>query len=95
MKGKEVLLLGLFAILAIIGLVLMFKFSVTGMMARPALPPEIQQMERGAGIIGKAPPELILHESNIPHYKTQEPYYMEGHALKDTPQTWLKHEMSE
>ena len=91
MKGKEFFLLGLFAILAIIGLVLMIKMSATGMMARPALPAEIQEMERGAGVIGKTP-ELV-HPDVAYEYYSSEIYYMDNHAIQDMPQVWQKHEM--
>ena len=77
-KQISLIILGIVAIIAIVGLVLLFKASaVTGEYMYDA---RIQTTE------------IIPPEPGRPYY-TAPVYYMEGHAIQDTPEFWQKHEM--
>ena len=71
----SLVILGLVAIIAIVGLVLLFKASaVTG------------EYVYDARVLTT---EMIPPEPGRPYY-TAPVYYMEGHAIPETPQVWIK-----
>ena len=80
MKQRQIslVILGIVAIIAILSLVLLFKTStITG---------DYAMYER------ELTTEIIPPEPGRPYY-TAPVYYMEGHAIPETPQVWQKYEM--
>ena len=78
-KQISLVILGIVAIIAIVGLVLLFqtKTEVTG------------DYMYDASVLTT---EMIPPEPGRPYY-TAPVYYMEGHAIPETPQVWLKEQI--